>query len=399
MQQSVSMLSQRESYVVTKWVKFLWWLSTAEKELLVDCIIDRNRYAIVGMSVLGTWAFATLAWTYFFSTIVTNLFAVILLGLFMGCIILSIDRALIKGINKRNKNKLLPLFFRGLLAVTIGTFMAQPALLYLFDKEIHVQISLDNEQKKRDKSTKQDAVFFNAKTELLVQKTTLEKQLADRYNEVAIARQNFIAEADGTGGSKKIGMESIAREKKQTYEKLATNYQTLTAEINPRIHAIDSSLLVMDKAYQQEQKAFEGLLNDGFLTRIEALNNLIKTNSSLQFRYWLLVVILVLIELMPVIAKTILPAGTYDEKAYQLEIIEKEILEDNLQKELQLKKIYNQLAFENDAELVKNFFNESKQKRQSTMKTAVEFWQPSTESKFDTVWQKLKDEILTKQEN
>ena len=61
--------------------------------------------------------------------------------------------------------------------------------------------------------------------------------------------------------------------------------------------------------------SFENLLNDGFITRIEALNNLIKNNSAVAFRYYLLVVILMLIELMPVIAKTLLPSGTYDEHA------------------------------------------------------------------------------------
>jgi len=82
--ESVHMLSHRESYKVTGWTKFLWWLSTAEKELLQDCVIDRNRYSIIGMTVLGTWMFATLAWTYFFSTVVSNVFACFALGIFMG---------------------------------------------------------------------------------------------------------------------------------------------------------------------------------------------------------------------------------------------------------------------------------------------------------------------------
>ena len=167
MQESVQMLSQRESYIPSKWAKFLWWLSTAEKELLADCVIDRNRYCIIGMTVMGTWLFATLAWTYFFSTVVSNIYICFALGIFMGGIILTIDRALIKGINKFNKNKIAPLLFRGVLAVTIGMFMAQPALLYLFDKEIHLQISLDNEQKKKDKLQQQEAVYAITKKELL----------------------------------------------------------------------------------------------------------------------------------------------------------------------------------------------------------------------------------------
>src|SRR6188474_3112320 len=135
-------VSQRETYTPSSFTELLWWLSTAEKELLVDAVVDRNRYKIVGMTVLATWAFATLAWSYFFSTVTGNPWLAFPLGLFMGFIILTIDRALIKGINKFNKNRLLPLLFRGLLAVTIGVFMAQPALLYMFKKEIALQTSL-----------------------------------------------------------------------------------------------------------------------------------------------------------------------------------------------------------------------------------------------------------------
>jgi hypothetical protein len=399
MQQSSSMLSQRESYVATKWTRFLWWLATAEKELLVDCVIDRNRYAIIGMSVLGTWLFATLAWIYFFSTVVSNAFAAVALGIFMGGIILTIDRALIKGINKLNKQKFLPLLFRGLLAITIGTFMAQPALLYLFNKEVHLQISLDNEAKKKTKRSQQDSLFAQQKNELLAKKSTLQKQLDERYKEVSTARESFIAETDGTGGSKKIGLEAIAKAKKNSYEKLDVDYQILSSQLLPQIKIVDSSLAAIETSIINEQKVFDSLLNDGFLTRIEALNNLIKTNSTLMIRYWLLVIILVLIELMPVIAKTLLPAGTYDAKVFAREEMEKLIVDDNINKEQQLKQLYNQLAFEQDANFIKSFFEEAKQSRTEKMKERIAQWQSSNDKSFDGMWNEVKNGMLTKQEN
>jgi len=156
------------------------------------------------MTVLGTWLFATLAWTYFFSTVVSNVLLSFLLGIFMGAIILGIDRALIKGINRSNKHKLVPISFRVLLALTIGLFMAQPALLYLFNKEIHTQISIDNEQRKRIKLQKQDSVYASIKQPLLQERNQLQFQLSNKDKEVSSARESFIAETDGTGGSKKL---------------------------------------------------------------------------------------------------------------------------------------------------------------------------------------------------
>ena len=112
MKQSNGMLSQRESYAPTKWTEFLWWLATTEKEIIQECVIDRNRYAIVGSTVLCTWLFASMAWTYFFSLVVTQPLVYVALGLFMGFIILCIDRALIKGITGKNKLKAAPFVFR-----------------------------------------------------------------------------------------------------------------------------------------------------------------------------------------------------------------------------------------------------------------------------------------------
>jgi len=399
MQQPVDALSQRQRYQPNTFTRFLWWLSTAEEEIIIDCAVDRNRYAITGITVLCTWLFATLAWSYFFSTVVSSGYIAILLGLFMGGVILSIDRALIKGINATNKRKALPLIFRGLLALTIGTFMAQPALLYLFDKEIHVQISLDNEQRKRDKQQQQDSLFMAQKAELTRQKGQLQQQLSDKYNEVAAARDAFIAETDGTGGSGKIGLKEIARTKQLAYQQLDAGYQQLQAIQQPKIDAADSALAAIETQKQAGMTAYNTLLNDGFLTRTEALHHLIQNNDAAAFRYYLLIVILVLIELMPVIAKTLLPNGTYDEKVRLREEMEKTIAQSNTQKEQDLKELYNQTAFEQDSSFIAEFFEEAKLQRKQKMKKQFDEWAKNENHGFDGFWEKVKRDMLTKQEN
>jgi hypothetical protein len=399
MQESVQSLSQRAEYEPSSFTRFLWWLSTAEKELLIDCKVDRNRYAITGMTVLGTWLFATLAWTYFFSTVVTGFWTALLLGIFMGGIILGIDRALIKGITASNKNKVTPLLFRAVLAITIGTFMAQPALLYLFDKEVHMQISLDNEGKKRIKLQQLDSLYAAQKTELLNEKNALQLQLSNKYNEVSNARDAFIAETDGTGGSGKIGLRDIAKAKQNEYSKLDNDFTQLNGSLQPRLHTIDSTLATIKTAKQAEQKKFEALLNDGFLVRIEALQHLIENNNAMAFRYYLLVILLVMIELMPVIAKTILPVGAYDEKVRLQEEMEREIAARNTRKETDLKELYNQLGFEQDSEFIKDFFEQAKQQRKEKMLEKLNRWKKSEDKSFDSVWANLKRDFLTKQEN
>ena len=392
-------ISERENSVPNnQWQRFLWWLSTAEEDLIKTCVIDRNRYAIVGMTVLGTWLFATLAWSYFFFTVTGSWISAVPLGLFMGGIILTIDRALIKGISRNNKRKALPLIFRIVLALTIGLFMAQPALLYLFDKEVKVQVSIDNEKRKREKRASQDTVYAAAKKELINQKTGIETQLATRYQEVSIARDRFIAETDGTGGSGKIGLKDIAQAKQKEYLQLDADYRSLENQLKPQLVLIDSSLLEIEKNIQKEQANFEVLLNNGFITRIEALNNLVSNNTAVAIRYYLLVAILMLIELMPVIAKTLLPNGSYDEKVRLREELETTLTQNNHKRELDLKERYNQTAFEKDGQFIQDFFEETASERKDKMKSQIAVWKKENDQSLDDTWKDLKKNMMMKQE-
>ncbi|MEP6676616.1 MAG: DUF4407 domain-containing protein [Ferruginibacter sp.] len=392
-------LSQRENYAPSQFSEFLWWLSTAEKEILIDSVVDRNRYRIIGMTVLATWLFATFAWTYFFSTIVDSMLMAVALGIFMGFIILTIDRALIKGINKFNKNKITPLLFRGLLAATIGTFMAQPAVLYMFDKEIRLQTSLDNEKKRLKKSDELSALYKTRKDELLKEKTSLLKNSADKYDQVNKARQSFIAETDGSGGTGKIGIKDIALAKRNEYQKLDAEYQQQQKADQPKLDSVEAELTGIETSIKKDEQLFTEYLNNGFLTRIEALNNMLKDNSALQFRYYLIVFILMLIELMPVIAKTMLPAGSYDEKVFLREAMEKDLAHSNIRREQELKEFYNSLANQNDRESIEAFFSNTKTDRSDKMKSFIKRWKEENHQTFDGLWEKMKKEIITKQEN
>ena len=392
-------LSQRENYAPSAFTEFLWWLSTAEKEILADAVIDRNRYRIIGMTVLATWAFASFTWTYFFCTMVDSLLVAIALGLFMGFIILTIDRALIKGITKFNKRKFTPLLFRGLLALTIGTFMAQPAVLYLFDKEIKMQTSLDNEKRKLLKRQELDLLYKNRKDELTLQKEKIKSAVEKKYADVSRAREYFLAETDGSGGTGKIGIKDIAIAKRNEYQKMDGEYQAMLRQDQPKLDSTENELAGMENKIKAEEVNFTQFLNNGFLTRVDALNNLLKNNRALQFRYYLIVFILVLVELMPVIAKTILPSGTYDEKVMLREDMEAEIAHSNIRKEQQLKELYNQMAYENDKEAISSFFSLTRDDRNEKMKAISKRWATENHQTFDGLWEKMKKEILTKQEN
>lgn len=378
--------------------QFLWWLSTAEPEIIYDCKVDRNRYRITGLIVLGTWLFATMAWTYFFSTTVNNPWMYVPLGMFMGFIVLTIDRALIKGINKSNRNKLGPLVFRGLLALTIGLFMAQPAVLYLFDKEVKLQSSLDNEQRKIAKRKQLEALFAGEKMALDSEKVRLQRTLDIKYAEVEKARNNFLAETDGSGGSGKVGISTIAIAKRNEYQQLASDYKLLQSGTQPKIDTLSAQLAGISATIKTQELQFAALLNDGFLTRIEALQNLIAANYAVAFRYYLIIAILMLIELMPVIIKSLLPSGPYEEKVRLIEASEKEMAQRNMDREAALKTYFNEAATKADQQAIDAFFALTHQRRVDKMDGLADQWSNDKFQRFDGLWRKVKREVFPKQE-
>lgn len=376
--------------------KFLWWLATAEPEIIHNLVIDRNRYRIVGYSVLATWLFANFCWIYFFYTTQNNFWYSLFPGLLMGFIILTIDRALIKGINRKNKNKFTAYLFRGLLALTIGGFMAQPAILYIFKNEISLQISLDNEKRKLQKSNDLELFYKNKIEALQQQKNVLLQEQSQKLALVNDARKNYLAETDGSGGSGKIGLKAIAQAKQKEYLLLDTAYQNLLTNQKLPLTVIDSSLQAINLATQKEQLNFEKLLNSGFLTQIEALNNLLKTNTALQGRYYLILFILILIELMPVIAKTLLPNGSYDRKSALQEEMESNLAETRHSSDLELAQWINQKAFEEDKKLVETFFTETQQNREEKLSDFSAEWKAGEPESFADLLQKFKINILSK---
>ena len=83
--------------------------------------------------------------------------------------------------------------------------------------------------------------------------------------------------SSGQGGNGEILIcKEIAKAKQDAYQKLQLNYIALEQSLTPEIRTADSTLKNIDAGILKEQAAFENLLNDGFITRIEALNNLIK---------------------------------------------------------------------------------------------------------------------------
>jgi hypothetical protein len=292
--------------------KFLWWLAAADATILRDCRSDQERYRIIGISVLVTWLFATLAWGYFFSTVTDDEAVVAGLAVFFGFAILSIDRSLIAAMSGAGRRQFLPVAFRLILAFTIGLFISQPIVLLLFQKDIQAQMVL-NRQGKLEKF-REELAQLNAPHKAILEKDRQqwEQQLQQKEVQVKAYKDAYIKETDGTGGTGKIGESSIARVKKTEYLKAEEELAALRSALAPQLQERQAQQAEIWKENRLKEQAYVASLTDGFLAQTEALEELTEQHPPLRLRYRLIVLIITLIEIMPLLSKLLMPKGEYD---------------------------------------------------------------------------------------
>jgi len=327
----------KQTYQPNLQTKILWWFSTTIPDIIHDCTSDRHRAKIIGSGVIFTWLYATIAWIYFWAINISNPLIYIPLGIFIGYGILTIDRMLIASISK-HKNNFIAIAFRVLLAILLGAFIAQPIILWMFEKDINTEVSILHDKKIREKGNEVTKIYQLEKAELKTQDAEIIAEKNKKYNAIENAETEFLAEIDGTGGSGKYGIAGIAKQKEIALNRATKEYEKLEGNTNHTLQLIDLRLREIDSLIIMRTKEFENTeLSDGFLIRIEALKSLFNKDETgaLKERYYLILIILILFELIPIISKLYLPTGSYDEKVLIRDEVELKIAHFNKYKELE----------------------------------------------------------------
>ncbi|MGX5817340.1 DUF4407 domain-containing protein [Chitinophaga lutea] len=367
--------------------RFLWWLATADAEILQECKTDRERYRIIGMAVLVTALFATLAWGYFFSTVVQDDLLTGGLALFFGFAILTIDRSLIAAMTRQGGQlSFWPVAFRLAVAVTIGLFISQPVVMMLFKKDIDAQMVLDR-QDKMEQFRKEQIAYNAALTRPLeTELTGMDRQLALKEELVKEYKDGYIRETDGTGGSGKIGESAIARVKKGEYLKAEEELRTLRKQLAPEREERQIRLAEYRAADSLKEQAYLSTLQDGFLAQTEALHRLTDTHPPLRQRYRLIVFIITLIEIMPLLTKLLMPKGEYEEKLAAMAVQRRQAGELAEEKEKELQEHYHAGAAVADKEVMDHLFELTAPQRRKEAERLVDDWRETDGRSFHKLW-------------
>jgi hypothetical protein len=161
---------------VSYFTRFLWFVAGADIEMLSLCPLDYKKYEAIGMTILmtslvGFAAGSSAAWYFTEEALWTLVF-----GLFWSLLIFSIDRSLVVTLKKDPYKKsyyVLPLVFRGFLAILVAGIMSIPLELLVFNG--FIQNDIENyksdllKQQHQDSFDAQQAAEYDSKSKSLDQ--------------------------------------------------------------------------------------------------------------------------------------------------------------------------------------------------------------------------------------
>lgn len=375
---------------------FLWKLAGFEPEIVSKCKVDRFHASLIGGLLVLVGLYAAMAWTFFFQTISENQFWPYIGGFFMGFFIVSIDRALIASM-AAGVRSWWSVAFRFVLALLLGVFLSQPMILKFYQPEIMRESQILADQKVLERQGELQKRYELEKGELEQRIATLQGQLDDKAALRNQAETDFKVEMDGSGGTGIYGYSTVAKQKERLYQRHQLEYETLASKnipeigrLNERINALNAALSDDMDNFSSDNQVF------GTLIQAEALQSLIVKDESgtLKWRYYLLTLILTLIELSALIAKMLFSMPSY-RSALQVQEsgemgrsdIAREILGGKLE-------TYRTAAKSSELELMQQFFYKSQKAREEKMEIFVEEWKNKPGSAHHQLWADFKDKFL-----
>ena len=175
------MSNSKTTRKVSYFTRFLWFVAGADVKMLSLCPLDYKKYEAIGMTILmtslvGFAAGSSAAWYFTEDALWTLVF-----GLFWSLLIFSIDRSLVVTLKKDPYKKsyyVLPLVFRGFLAILVAGIMSIPLELLVFNG--FIQNDIENyksdllKQQHKDSFDAQQSAEYHSKSRSLNQLLKME---------------------------------------------------------------------------------------------------------------------------------------------------------------------------------------------------------------------------------
>lgn len=276
-----------------------WSLSGASMRFLKEAYPDHNKYKNLGAAVFFTGIFAAISASLALSFMTNNWIVIALVALLWGLTIINIDMLIVGTMIKYSKwswKSFWSFIARLLLAAIIATSISIPFEMTLLKDDV------------RDEIERFDREAIASETDKIKGDYQELAALKTKQDEL---QSRFIDEMQGRdGGSGRVGYRDIAK-------KIEAEKTTIINRINQLERQRDSTLTHTTTTITLQQERNNKY---GFLASYRALHRLefqSSDNAVLVISIGIKILLL-FIELMPIISKSLLRRGVYDAK-YELE--------------------------------------------------------------------------------
>ena len=313
--------------------RFLLFCSGSEMSILdrPECITEQNKYVAIGATILSTAALASLSGGYAIYTVFESLAAAICLGLIWGLIIFNLDRYIVSTLRKKAINpsmtrrarwraraqELGHALPRLLLACFISVIITRPLELRLFEGEIKTRMDAANSDLLANLVKQKDEDFPELQR-LDEENRLLQEEVERREQEVQRLHALAMDEVLGNAGrltTGKPGEGRAFRERWKNYEEGKAALDKFKEETAAKVSANEQRMAteraLKDAAVQQTRATVKG--RRGLLARLEAHSYLAENNRAVALASTFLILLFILLETAPIIAKLLSKRGPYDE--------------------------------------------------------------------------------------
>lgn len=320
---------------------FLWWCSGAYRKLLQEYPTEHTKYSGLGGVILATFVLATISAGYAVYSVFGNPVWTVLFALIWGLVIFNFDRFLVATMRKYGvpfNKQLLSALPRFLLALLIGVTIARPLELKIFEKEIDVKV----EENRHKKILLNDSLLKRENLQLASQAGSERARAFGRKTAVEdslrLLQKSYVAEADGTGGTGKRGVETITKLKMEAYNQALLRFTPELASLQSEIVYNDSILKNIQASTEAKRVAYEAGLQTkvGFLERNKALSDLSEEETSVYWANLLVSLLIILIEIGPILSKLIVNVGPYDVALAKMELMQMAESQNAMEQDKQL---------------------------------------------------------------
>mgnify|MGYP000633911423 CR=1 FL=1 len=293
--------------------QFFLICSGVDLKLIKDCSNgEQNKYAGIGATVFFTALMATIACSYALFTVFDNLYSAIFFGFVWGLLIFNLDRFIVSTIKKRElkRQEIAQVIPRLLLAFIIAVVISKPLELKIFEKEINQVLLTEKNQMTLNNKTQIAQQFTPEINNISSEIEVLKNEILVKENETNTLYETYIAEAEGTKGTKRLGKGPVYKEKRAKHDAALKELSELKNNNTDKIKVKEDAIVSLIKLQKKSESETHPIISnfDGLMARIEALNKLPWLPSFFIFLLFLA------IETAPIFSKLISSKGEYDFK-------------------------------------------------------------------------------------